>query len=99
MVLNRYVIIVSRVSSTVTSTTSKSAPMLGTTTIGPSYSCAGCCSGGQLDSRFILLYPREELLQCARLQHFSAAIIILAHPVRNSDVNLGARQSRLISLR
>ena len=81
--------IMSRVSSTVISTTPKSASMLGTTTITTFL----CWLLQRRATRFILLYLREELLQCARLQHFSAAImrypnLILANPVRNSGVNL-----------
>ncbi len=97
--VNTYAIM-SRVLSTVISTTSKSASTLGATTI----TAFLCWLSQRRATRFILLYPREELLQCARLQHFLAAImrypnLILANPVRNSGVNLARAPDHVLARR
>ncbi|KAF8313761.1 hypothetical protein F5887DRAFT_1044500, partial [Amanita rubescens] len=103
--INKYMVlgvkswaIMSRVSSTVISTSSKSASRLGTTTITAFLSWPLQRKATQ----FILLYPREELLQCARLQHFSAAIVrypnlILTNLVRNSGVNLARTPDHVLA--
>jgi hypothetical protein len=94
--------IMCRVSFTVTmiSTTSKSASTLEVTTI----TAFLCWPSQRRATRFILLYPREELLQCAKLQHPSATImrypnLILTNPVRNSGVDLACAPNHVLACR
>ena len=92
--------IISRVLFTVISTTSKLASTLEATTIAAFL----CWPLHRWATGFILLYPREELLQCAKLQHSSTTImrypnLILANPVRNSGVDLARAPDHVLACR